>query len=86
LRPEYVSDGGGYSYDNLIELYNALGVYLEEKPMNDAGYPEPLGLRVKNVAKDLETSLKAGRIDQDLHDKIAHRRRFETFDIELVTE
>jgi hypothetical protein len=83
--PEYVSKGN-YSYDNLIDLYETLGQYLEDKPKNDAGYPEALGLRVKNIAQELDKSLAAGKISEDLHQQISNRRRFEVFDMELIIE
>lgn len=85
LKPEYVSQGE-YSYDNLIELYNALGEFIEAQPTNDAGYPESLGLVVKEVKKGLDDSLAANRITEDQYNAALQRRRFEKYDLTLVVD
>ena len=88
LSPEYVSPDN-YSYDSLISLYEELGNYLEKQPKNEAGYPEGLGLHVKDIHKELQASLdneSNKQMTQDLFDKISHRRRFEKYDIQLIID
>lgn len=84
LKPNYKK--GKNDYSALIELYEALGNYLEEQPTNEEGYAVGLGIRLEDAKSAMKRLAQNADLDEDQIESMKHRRRFEKYEVTLVVD
>lgn len=78
---------GKYDYDALIELHNALGDYLDNQAVNDAGYAENLFLNVQSIEEKFKGLVQNTDMTEERAETIkAKIPNFIKYEIQLIVE